>query len=171
MIGRRFAVLFMRCALIRCTTTGGVSKMNGEKRVTHRNDVTCDPNSQRLLTHSYAHFRLIEDFGIATRRVNNLADQISTLELPSINLICTTSLEAPLLCRETPLMRPLKLELILGAKVSPRVAIRSKWALPRSIQSGHESTSIAVYVRAGERRRNDGGEEVGRWGGIGFPPN
>lgn len=59
-------------------------------------------------------------------------------------------------------MRSFKFELILRAKVSPRVAIRSKWALAKSIQSGASrcllpSTDVAV---GSEKRRE-----------IGFLPN
>lgn len=44
-------------------------------------------------------FELIEDLGFAAQRVNTLADQISTLELPSINLTCA-ALPSPLLKSE-----------------------------------------------------------------------
>jgi hypothetical protein len=69
------------------------------------------------------------------RRLNNFANQISALATAIHQSYLHTLLEPYLLCRETPLMRPFKFELILGAKVSPRVAIRSKWALARSIRA------------------------------------
>lgn len=93
--------------------------------------------------------------------LNNLADQISALAT-AVHQSYLALLEPCLLCRKTSLMGPFKFELILGAKVSPRVAIRSKWALARSTQTGASrrllpSTDVAV---GGEKRRE-----------IGFLPN
>lgn len=52
------------------------------------------------------------------RWLNNLADQISALAIAIHQSYLLTHSEPCLLCRETPLMRPFKFELILGAKVS-----------------------------------------------------
>lgn len=52
-------------------------------------------------------------------------------------------------------MRPFKLELILGAKVSPRVAIRSKWA--GSAQIHPERAWVDVDCRLRPRGERDAG--------------
>lgn len=75
----------------------------------------------RLLVSKKAGLKLIESlrFVCVKWRLNNPADQISALATAIHQSYLLTLLEQYLLCRETPLMRPFKFELILGAKSKP----------------------------------------------------